>query len=411
MILDLPPEITHEILSYLDILEFSRMKCVNHTFYNFELSHVERIRRYIEQYGAKESLYHYIYNRDLMAIKYLIDNTLITINEALLGSINVEWLDGIKLVISNCKNITLISWNCHLHNASEKRNIKIMEYLLSCIIDIKFKEPLEVSCIMALHLSIQYNFIKILEPLLSYGIKNNIIKEYMLNCELILAAAYGHLEAVKCLVSFGADVNHINWPNYGSPETALTNAASKNYLKIVKYLVEQNVNINLLDNGALRYAASNGHYKVVKYLTMHGSDIYGRNSEALRDATTNGHLRVVKHLILNGNYNSSFKEFALCTAAENGHLEIVKWLFNQDVDLNCKNSYPIRYASKNNHFKIVKWLLKQRVDLKYGSVVLRHAAKHKNLEVMINLQDLGVNYDSSDSSSLSDDHVPFEYDY
>ena len=79
------------------------------------------------------------------------------------------------------------------------------------------------------------------------------------NEALSLAAEYGHLDVVKCLVEQGANIHDCN-------DCALRLAAEKGHLNVVQYLVEQGADIHALDNYALRCAAENGHIEVVKYL-------------------------------------------------------------------------------------------------------------------------------------------------
>ena len=77
--------------------------------------------------------------------------------------------------------------------------------------------------------------------------------------EMYWAAANGHLDMVKYLVSKGADVR-------ARFDFALQCTAFNGHLDIVKYLVENGADVRACDDFALRWAAANRHWDIVKYL-------------------------------------------------------------------------------------------------------------------------------------------------
>ena len=73
-------------------------------------------------------------------------------------------------------------------------------------------------------------------------------------------------------------------------------SAKYNYFNIVKYLVNQGINVHVWCDYALRWSARNGHLKIVKYLISKGADIHANNNEALQWSIENGRLRVSEYL-------------------------------------------------------------------------------------------------------------------
>ncbi|KAG9230467.1 hypothetical protein BJ875DRAFT_385060, partial [Amylocarpus encephaloides] len=60
-----------------------------------------------------------------------------------------------------------------------------------------------------------------------------------------VASSFGHLGIVKMLSDKGASSSsHLLWDSYGTP---LATAASRGYRKVVKYLLEQQVDVTIIE--------------------------------------------------------------------------------------------------------------------------------------------------------------------
>ena len=73
-------------------------------------------------------------------------------------------------------------------------------------------------------------------------------------------------------------------------------------LDIIKYLIEQGVNINSDHDRdyTLSYASLRGNLDIVKYLVEHGTHIHTKDNEALKMAVEKGHNDVINYLIAKG---------------------------------------------------------------------------------------------------------------
>ena len=62
--------------------------------------------------------------------------------------------------------------------------------------------------------------------------------------------------------------------------------ASKNgYLYVIKYLIENEANINALHDGALRLVCMEGDLNMVKFLMIKGANLHASDDYALRWAS------------------------------------------------------------------------------------------------------------------------------
>ncbi|XP_045483090.1 protein fem-1 homolog B isoform X1 [Harmonia axyridis] len=147
------------------------------------------------------------------------------------------------------------------------------------------------------------------------------------------ASCAGHLEAVKILVSAGADVNHPT----KTKSTPLRAACFDGRLDIVKYLVMHKADFNIANkynNTCLMIAAYKGHVDVVKFLLEQGSDPNEKalcGATALHFAAECGFVEVVKELL---KYGATFSANDACmtplkAAAERTREGVVKYLINQ----------------------------------------------------------------------------------
>ena len=122
--------------------------------------------------------------------------------------------------------------------------------------------------------------------------------------------------------------------NFLTNITALSFAVEYGKIKIVEFLVENNLNIITIFNYSLTVASSKGYIEVVKYLVKHGADIHYRDDSALKEASLKGHLEVVKCLIENGANIYTNDNFIFKWPSKYIRIEIAKYLVNNGADIN-----------------------------------------------------------------------------
>lgn len=109
-----------------------------------------------------------------------------------------------------------------------------------------------------------------------------------------LASNRGHLDAVKALVAFKADVNLC-----GSFDYPIEGASRWGHINVVKYLAELGADINLAFGGA----AIGGHIDIIKHIVESGADVNyvdGYGKTPLFYSLRHGNDEVTKFLIENG---------------------------------------------------------------------------------------------------------------
>ena len=152
---------------------------------------------------------------------------------------------------------------------------------------------------------------------------------------LIIAAHNGHLNSVKILLSYKADIEARGTLRIGDEVsegcTPLWGAAAADHLDVVKLLLEQNADVDSKTSTGstpLRAAANEGHLDIVRCLVESGADVNARNDcneesiplvneafsvmdtylfqqckvgrTALHDAVESGHLKIVSELLALG---------------------------------------------------------------------------------------------------------------
>jgi ankyrin repeat protein len=145
----------------------------------------------------------------------------------------------------------------------------------------------------------EYNNMQLVDLMLSKGI--NVNHYYKLKIgdakhptALAYAAASGHLEMVKFLISKGAKIDIYN-------NHVIAYGAKKNRLEIVKYLIDNGADIHTKNEVALIWSASAGHLDMVKYLQSNGANIYAQHNLAFKLSKSHGHKDVYDFLSINGN--------------------------------------------------------------------------------------------------------------
>ena len=158
-----------------------------------------------------------------------------------------------------------------LHLASIHRQYEMVCFVVNQGADIEAKDAKGFT---PLGVASYYGHHKIMEFLLNKG--SNI--EYKAFCNdiyatnIIWSAKNGHLEAVKCLVEKGADINKTDDRN----QTALYWAVAEGHTEIVKYLLSTKCDITIKSglNGrsALHFCAERGDENLVNTLLDQGAD-------------------------------------------------------------------------------------------------------------------------------------------
>ena len=201
---------------------------------------------------------------------------------------------------------------------------------------------------------------------------------------LIIAAHNEHLESVKILLRYKADVEDRGTLKLGDHViegcTPLWAAAASGRLDVVKLLIERNADVDgrtSTDSTPLRAAAHEGHLDVVRCLVESGADVNARTQyegTPIMAACDYGHLSIVTYLINKGAFvdlQDTDGDTALHFAVEGGHLEVVSQLLSLGAPQlpNNQGLTPLLYACDCCSIEIVDYLIKrpectkeQRID-------------------------------------------------
>ena len=203
---------------------------------------------------------------------------------------------------------------------------------------------------------------------------------------LIIAAHNGHLNSVKILLSYKADIEARGTLKIGDEVsegcTPLWGAAAADHLDVVKLLLEQNADVDSKTSTSstpLRVAAHEGHLDIVRCLVHRGADVNVRNdcneeSTPLVVACYHGLFNADDILDVTHTYliqQCKVGCTALHDAVERGHLKIVSELLALGASQlpNGLGLTPLLYASYLGSVELVEHIInrpectkEQRID-------------------------------------------------
>jgi ankyrin repeat protein len=225
---------------------------------------------------------------------------------------------------------------------------------------------------------------------------------------LLLAASWQDREAVKSLVSGGADVNQAA----SKGNTALHVAAERGDEAIAGMLIDAGATIDStmkLRFTPLQLAAQEGQSKMVKLLLEKGAAVDKRNEEgfaALHVAAQHGYADIAMLLLEHGatvNLPNNHSLSPLYVAAHNGSVEVLKTLLkaaplaSQETDPSRK---PLWFAVNRGHSEIVTLLIAAGADVNWpqptdGGTSLHLAAQEGYTEIVKQLIAAGAKLDSA----------------
>ena len=200
---------------------------------------------------------------------------------------------------------------------------------------------------------------------------------------LIIAAHNGHLNSVKILLGYGADIEARGTLKIGNEVaegcTPLWGAAAADHLDVVKLLLEQNADVDSkISTGStpLRVAAHEGHLDIVQCLVDRGADVNARNYTADYNEESTpvvGQFWSSYFRDTNNYLTQQYKvgRTALHDAVERGHLKIVSELLALGASQlpNNLGLTPLLYACDKCSIEIVEHIInrpectkEQRID-------------------------------------------------
>lgn len=231
----------------------------------------------------------------------------------------------------------------------------------------------------ALQIAAFWGHLAVVNCLLNHGADIDAARQ-TLGVPLQASLEAGHFDVAEVLLSRGADIDK-HWGMFGS---CLQVFSERGHIEAVKFLLGRGANLE--DPGgkngnALQVACGAGHINIVQILLDRGADVSapGRNlGNAVQAASLAGNLAIVELLLRQGTEVGNVDnvlETALCLAADNGDEQMVIFLLQQGPNVEGNSTQriderhqnlgpmdtvaaPLLLAATNGHESIVSILLR-----------------------------------------------------
>ncbi|CAK85722.1 unnamed protein product (macronuclear) [Paramecium tetraurelia] len=253
-----------------------------------------------------------------------------------------------------------------VHYAAVSQTSDCLKFLLENGIDAREGDRLKNTPLM---LASQYGRTHNIELLASNNVGG---KNREGNAAIHLACFGGHVETVKALLQFGAQINQPGQYRM----TPLIIASAYGHYDLVKYLIDQGAKVISKDKfgrSACVMAARNGNVKILSLLLYHGAEYNMPDSSKntpLHYAAAYGFPECIEELMKAGadqNLPNSWKLTPLSVALQKNHLGVVKTLLNYpSTDVNCKDDEGRTLISSSlsrftaDSFEYMKYLILEK---------------------------------------------------
>eukprot|EP01047_Picozoa_sp_COSAG01_P030191 COSAG01_NODE_2097_length_8434_cov_116.410678_3_plen_1492_part_00 len=258
----------------------------------------------------------------------------------------------------------------------------------------------------ALELALETSHAPALVPLLLHAGASSTATDAKGRTALHAAAANGHVEALRCLLS--AEVGAALEAKGQDGRTALHMAAQNGRVEALRYLLSAEVGAELEakdqdGSTALHKAAFHGHVEALRYLLSAevGAEVeakYQDGSTALHRAARNGHVEALRYLLsaeVGAEVEAKDQDgnTALHLAAFNGHVEALRYLLSAEVgaELEAKTQdgrTALHLAAFKGQVEALRYLLSAEVGAaleakgQYGRTALHEAAFNGHVEAL-----------------------------
>jgi ankyrin repeat protein len=361
----------------------------------------------------KKDIYYFIANSNEKSIQKVITampfnnwniNYIIELINDIIETNKDIMINGINIITYMCKincNDIVVELIKKRHKAQDialvyvckNENIALARLLLENGISCDIIDPEEI--MSAIDWAISKKNMEILQLIIANGgqLKDN---------NLLAASRNNNVEVVKMLIEQKVNINVLN--NYNV--SALILACDKSNEEIVKLLLDANADINHIDNdneNALIVACRYDNVEIVKMLLERNKSINENVNEminkqnkfdftALISACKKNNTEIIKLLIENNadiHIQNNNKDTALIWTCSKNNVEICKILIDKGVNVNTQNLYnttALHCACENNNIEMVKMLLEKDIDVntqgnESGNTPLIIACKKNNIEM------------------------------
>lgn len=176
------------------------------------------------------------------------------------------------------------------------------------------------------------------------------------NIVLFYTAAFGDVETIKALQEKCTNLEIYN--NYGM--SILTIASKYGNIEVVKYLLEQGLDINGGEGFVppVVMAVKNNHYDLVKYLIEKGANLVPNSDfyNVLYEAANNGNTQMIDLILKSGYPLDDNYLFSTATKAiKNRNIDVLQYLLGNGYDLKVKKDGEslLEYADDYNIAKVL----------------------------------------------------------
>ena len=199
-------------------------------------------------------------------------------------------------------------------------------------------------------------------------------------------------DIVKKLISMGANVyadNAYIFCSYVSMDDNDNLDILDNNIKMLQYIVDNNVDICYSDNIALKFSVYYGNLETTKFLFKYSSNV--NIADLLFISVIRNKPIIVKYLFYDGdsdsvilyqeNYNTYINAALVLSCAFN-HLKIIKLLVNCNADIHIHDDYLLELATVNFFTKLICYLLNNDANI---NVLNKYTKSLGSLHDSINL--------------------------
>lgn len=303
-------------------------------------------------------------------------------NKTFKGKDGIQCKEMFDLTIKDCKPLRLAVLHSRVAIARilieyKPKILRVTSIPFENAIKQNDKEMIKLFLNHKAQISVKYNGIWHLDPVLSWSMQNNNCLDIL---ELVIThgvdihksqelpfykcITYGNLNACKVLKSHGCYLHQIRYKDIIELCMSKENTYDYEFIEFIISCMDFKIHFELIAKIFLNIVIYQGHIKLATEFIKQCKRLVDVNdNKALQICADLNHHELMRILIDNGANIHANRSAAICLASYKSNIKVMKILLKAGIDIHTNNDEALRFACQDGYYDVVRLLVENGANI------------------------------------------------